>query len=108
MSITPPKVLAVIPARYESSRFPGKMIAPLHGKPLVYHAYERATEADLVDEVVIAADDQRVLDALAPHGARVVLTSPEHQTGTDRVAEIAEASEADIIVNVQGDEPLID
>ncbi len=109
MNILPrPKVLAVIPARYESSRFPGKVIVPLHGKPLVYHAYARACEASLVDEVVIAADDQRILDALAPFGARVVMTRNDHNTGTDRVAEVAAQSDADVIVNVQGDEPLID
>jgi 3-deoxy-manno-octulosonate cytidylyltransferase (CMP-KDO synthetase) len=103
-----PKVLAVIPARYESSRFPAKMIANLKGKPLVYHTYARACEATLVDEVVVAADDERIVEALAPHGVRVILTSPDHHTGTDRVAEAAALSDADIIVNVQGDEPLLD
>lgn len=109
MSVSPhPKVLAVIPARYDSVRFPGKMVADLAGKPLVYHAYARACEASLVDEVVIAADDERIVAALAPLGANVVMTSRDHATGTDRVAEAAARSDAAIIVNVQGDEALID
>jgi len=103
-----PKVLAVIPARYASERFPGKMIVDLEGKPLVWHAYARACKAELVDEVVVAADDERIADALAPHGVNVVMTSPEHTTGTDRVAEVAAQSDAEIIVNVQGDEAMID
>ena len=102
-----PKVLAVIPARYASERFPGKMVADLDGKPLVYHAYARALEAELVDEAVIAADDPQIVEALEPHGAEVVMTSPEHCTGTDRVAEVAAHCDAEIIVNVQGDEALI-
>lgn len=109
MSVSPhPKVLAVIPARYDSVRFPGKMVADLAGKPLVYHAYARACEASLVDEVVIAADDERIVAALAPLGANVVMTSRDHATGTDRVAEAAARSDAAIIVNVQGDEAMID
>lgn len=103
-----PKVLAVIPARYASERFPGKMIVDLEGKPLVWHAYARACQAELVDEVVVAADDERIADALEPHGVNVVMTSPEHSTGTDRVAEVAAQSDAAIIVNVQGDEAMID
>lgn len=84
------------------------MIAPLAGKPLVLHAYERARQAALVDEAIIAADDPRIVDAVAPFGARVVLTSPHHATGTDRIAEVAAGSDAALIVNVQGDEALID
>lgn len=109
MSVSPhPKVLAVIPARYDSVRFPGKMVADLAGRPLVHHAYARACEASLVDEVVIAADDDRIAQALAPFDARVVMTSRDHATGTDRVAEAAARSDASIVVNVQGDEALID
>lgn len=103
-----PLVLCVVPARYKSTRFPGKIIAPLQGKPLVLHAYERALRASLVDEVLIAADDSAVVDALRPHGARVVMTRQDHPSGTDRIAEVAAAHPADIIVNVQGDEPLMD
>ena len=103
-----PKILAVIPARFDSVRFPGKMIAELDGRPLVHHAYMRAKAATLLDDVVIAADDERIVAALAPFDANVILTSRDHATGTDRVAEAARKSDADIIVNVQGDEALID
>jgi len=103
-----PKILAVIPARYASTRFPGKMIAPLAGKPLVYHTYLRACEARLVAETVVATEDERVAAALRPLGVRVVMTRADHPSGTDRVAEVAAGSDAAIIVNVQGDEPLIE
>ena len=100
-------VLAVIPARYGSTRFPGKMIVPLGGKPLVYHTCQRAFEAKLVSDVVVATDDRRVVDALADYALNVVMTRADHASGTDRVAEVAEKSSAEIIVNIQGDEPLI-
>jgi 3-deoxy-manno-octulosonate cytidylyltransferase (CMP-KDO synthetase) len=100
--------VAVIPARYESKRFPGKVIAPLAGKPLVVHTYEQACKSTLVSRCVIATDDARVAEAVKPYGAEVVMTRTDHATGTDRLAEVAEAIEADIYVNVQGDEPLID
>jgi len=103
-----PFVLGVVPARFASTRFPGKVIANLAGKPLVLHAYERAKRAALLDDVIIAADDQRIVDALAPFGARVVMTSARHATGTDRIAEVIQGEDADIVVNVQGDEALID
>lgn len=103
-----PRVLAVVPARYASTRFPGKIIAPLAGKPVVLHTAERARSASLVDEVVIATDAQEVVDALAPHGVVPVMTRPDHESGTDRIAEVAAGRDAGIIVNVQGDEPLID
>lgn len=103
-----PKILAVVPARYASTRFPGKVIAPLAGKPLVYHAYAQARKAALVSRVVVATDDARVVEALAPLGVELVMTRDDHPSGTDRIAEVAAQSEADIIVNVQGDEPLID
>ena len=103
-----PRVLCVVPARYASTRFPGKIIASLAGKPLVLHAYERAKRAQLIDDVIIAADDPRVRDVIVPFGARVVMTRPEHPTGTDRIAEAVSGEDADIVVNVQGDEALID
>lgn len=102
------KVLAVIPARYGSTRLPGKVLADLAGKPLVWHVYNRASQASLVDEVLVATDDRRVVDALEPLGVRVLLTRDDHATGTDRLAEVARQCPADILVNVQGDEPLID
>lgn len=102
------KVLAVIPARYASTRLPGKVLAEVGGQPLVMHAYERARAATLVDDVVVATDDERVVKALAPLGAKVIMTRADHPSGTDRIAEVAEGSGAEIIVNVQGDEALID
>jgi 3-deoxy-manno-octulosonate cytidylyltransferase (CMP-KDO synthetase) len=101
-------ILAVIPARYESSRFPGKVIAPLAGKPLVQHTYERTALASCVDEVCIATDSAIVADALKPFETKVVMTRGDHLSGTDRIAEVATNSSARIVVNVQGDEPLID
>jgi len=101
-------VLAVIPARFASTRFPGKMIAPLAGKPLVVHTYAQACKAELVSHALIAADDDRVIEAVRPHGVAVVMTRAGHPSGTDRIAEVAEHADASIIVNVQGDEPLID
>jgi len=103
-----PTVLAVVPARFASTRFPGKVIAPLAGKPLVAHTYARACESRLVTSAVVATDDERVVQALEPHGVRVVMTRPDHPSGTDRIAEVASNTDAAIIVNVQGDEPLID
>ena len=102
------KVLAVIPARFASTRFPGKIIAPLAGRPLVAHVYERTCQARLVQEAVVATDAPEVRDALEPLGIPVVMTRPDHPSGTDRIAEVAQDRDADIIVNVQGDEPLID
>ncbi len=102
------KVLAVIPARFASTRFPGKIIAPLAGKPLVVHTFERTRQARLVDEVIVATDDARVAAAVAPYGVPVAMTRGDHPSGTDRIAEVAARSDAAIVVNVQGDEPLID
>ena len=102
------EILAIIPARFASQRFPGKVIAELAGKPLVVHTYERTIQAKRISKAVIATDDQRVVDALAPYEIEVVMTSPDHPSGTDRIAEVARTSTADIIVNVQGDEPMLD
>jgi 3-deoxy-manno-octulosonate cytidylyltransferase (CMP-KDO synthetase) len=103
-----PDVLGVIPARYGSTRFEGKIIAPLEGKPVVVHVYERTLRTRLVSKAIIATDDERVRDAVAPFGADVVMTRRDHPSGTDRIAEAVADSNAEIIVNVQGDEPLID
>ena len=100
--------LAVIPARYASTRFPGKMIAELAGKPLVWHAWNKAQSASLITEAIVAVDDERIVDALKPYGVPVVMTRPDHACGTNRIAEVAEERDVDIIVNVQGDEPMID
>ncbi|MCG8379263.1 MAG: NTP transferase domain-containing protein [Proteobacteria bacterium] len=103
-------VVAVIPARYASKRFPGKVLAAKTGKYLIQHVYERVSQTALVRRVVIAADDQRVADAVRSFGGEVVMTRPHHPSGTDRVAEVAEALDdaVDVLVNVQGDEPEIE
>jgi 3-deoxy-manno-octulosonate cytidylyltransferase (CMP-KDO synthetase) len=102
-----PRVLAVIPARFASSRFEGKVLAKLAGKPLVQHVYERTSGCAAVDRTVVATDDSRVADAVAAFGGEVEMTSPEHRNGTERVAEVASRGDAPVILNVQGDEPLI-
>ena len=102
------KVIGVIPARYNSSRLEGKPLADIHGKPMVQHVYEIARKARHLDSVVVATDDERIAAAVGRFGGEVAMTSPAHASGTDRVAEVASASDADIVVNVQGDEPLLD
>lgn len=99
-------VVAIIPARWASTRFPGKPLVKLRGKPLVQHVWERACRAKGVDEVIVATDDMRIAEAAFDFGAEVAMTSPKHPTGTDRLAEVAQRlKSARIIVNVQGDEP---
>ncbi len=101
-------VFAIIPARYSSVRLPGKMLLPIAGKPLILHTVERAREAATVDEVIVATDDERIFDAVTAIGHKAVMTSSEHQSGSDRIAEVARyLPEGSIIVNVQGDEPVI-
>jgi 3-deoxy-manno-octulosonate cytidylyltransferase (CMP-KDO synthetase) len=108
-SSTPrPHVLAVIPARYGSTRFPGKPLADLDGRPMLEHVYRRATACPLVSRVIVATDDLRIATRVNEFGGEVRLTRPDHQTGTDRLAEVAATIDCDIIVNVQGDEPLLD
>lgn len=102
------KITVVIPARYSSTRFEGKALADICGKPMVQHVYERASLASLVSEVIVATDDERIASAVSSFGGRAVMTSRAHETGTDRLAEVAARLESDIIVNVQGDEPLIE
>lgn len=104
----PPRVLGVIPARFASSRFPGKALVTLKNKPILQHVFERASQAKTLSRLLIATDDQRIFDAAASFGAEVVMTRPDHLSGTDRVSEAASHSDAGIIVNIQGDEPLID
>lgn len=102
------KITAIIPARYASTRFEGKAIADIMGKPMVQHVYERASRASLVSEVIVATDDERIAAAVRAFGGCVEMTSSTHETGTDRLAEVGRRIDADIIVNVQGDEPLIE
>ncbi|MBC24049.1 MAG: 3-deoxy-manno-octulosonate cytidylyltransferase [Phycisphaerae bacterium] len=99
--------IVIIPARYASVRFPGKVLADATGSPMIQHVWERAVKAPSVQRVLIATDDERVMEACDRFGAEAVMTSPEHANGTSRVAEAALGLQADIIVNVQGDEPEI-
>ena len=101
------KVIGVIPARYASSRFEGKALALLGGRPLVQHVYERSSRAKRLDEVFIATDDARIADAVRSFGGNAVMTSVTHTSGTDRIAEAASRMDVDVVVNIQGDEPFI-
>ena len=100
------RTAVVIPARYGSSRFPGKVLAQLAGKPMIQHVFERA-KASKADMCLIAADDQRVIDACASFGAQAIMTDPKLPSGSDRIAAALSGIEADIVINVQGDEPLL-
>jgi 3-deoxy-manno-octulosonate cytidylyltransferase (CMP-KDO synthetase) len=100
-------VVALIPARYDSTRLPGKVLVDVFGKSMIEHVYRRVSQASSVGVVMVATDDQRILDTVEQFGGRGRLTSTGHQSGTDRIAEIAEGLTADLIVNVQADEPLI-
>jgi len=102
------RVTVIIPARYAATRFPGKPLAELWGKPLIWHVWERARRARSAHRVLIATDDLRIASAARAFGAEVAMTRGDHPTGTDRVAEAAGPIETDLVVNVQGDEPLID
>jgi len=103
-----PSVLVVIPARYASIRFPGKPLAPIAGKPMIQHVVEHVRLASLPSHIVVATEDPRIKSAVESFGAEAILTRPDHRTGTDRIAEVATQIPADIYINVQGDEPLID
>lgn len=102
-----PKVTLVIPARYASTRFPGKPLALLRGKPMLQWVWEGAKTSTFGTRVVVATDDQRIHDAARDFGAECVMTRADHPTGTDRVAEVAQHDDGEIYINVQGDEPLI-
>jgi 3-deoxy-manno-octulosonate cytidylyltransferase (CMP-KDO synthetase) len=104
-------VLALIPARYASTRFPGKPLAPIAGRPMIEHVFSRARAVPSVDRVVVATDDERILEAVLAFGGEAVLTRPDHPSGTDRLAEAADllgALDQDVVVNIQGDQPAFD
>ena len=101
------KVIGVIPARLDSTRFPAKVLADLWGKPIIQHVYERARKAKRLDEVLIATDDEKIFDTAKKFGAEVVITSKKHLTGTDRVSEAVKKNNAEIVINIQADVPLI-
>jgi len=100
--------IAVIPARFASSRFPGKPLAKQTGRFLVQHVWERVRAAACLDRVIVATDDERIAEAVGSFGGEVMLTRADHQSGTDRVAEVCRDLECDLVVNVQGDEPEIE
>lgn len=103
------KILGIIPARYQSSRFPGKPLIDLKGKSMIQRVYEQCQKAALLAEVVVATDDQRIYDHVASFGGKVTMTSSEHPSGTDRCGEVAkDYPDFDVFVNIQGDEPLIE
>ncbi len=103
------KIICVIPARYASTRLPGKPLADIAGKPMIVRVYERALQAKIPSEVIAAVDDERVFEAVKAAGGNAVMTKKDHPTGTDRLAEVAlKCEDADVIINIQGDEPLID
>lgn len=100
-------IIAIIPARYGSTRFPGKSLALISGKPMIQWVYERTKKSRLVNRVIVATDDDRIAKAVAAFNGEAMMTSPTHPTGTDRIAEVAKGLDCSYVVNVQGDEPLI-
>ena len=101
------KIIGVIPARYKSSRFPGKPLVSICGRPMIYWVYEQAKKVTEFDEIYVATDDERIRDACIEYNMKVIMTSEHHETGSDRVAEVASKVEGDLFVNIQGDEPVI-
>lgn len=102
------KIIGVIPARYKSSRFQGKPLADICGKPMVWWVYNQAMKVKDIDEIYVATDDDRIYNTCKELDVKVILTSEKHKTGTDRLGEVAEKIQADLYVNIQGDEPLIE
>jgi len=105
------KIYGIIPARYGSTRLPAKILADIAGKPMIQHVYERARQSSSLHRLVVATDDERILERVQGFGGEALKTSPAHPSGTDRVAEAArilQAKEADLIVNIQGDQPLFE
>ncbi|MDD5669529.1 MAG: 3-deoxy-manno-octulosonate cytidylyltransferase [Candidatus Omnitrophica bacterium] len=100
-------VIGVIPARYSSTRFQGKVLVDIGGKPMIQHVWERAKQSLVLDDLIIACDDERVVEAAKAFGAKVVLTAKGHVSGTDRIVEVVNPLDVKIVINIQGDEPLI-
>jgi len=107
-TLPPPQVIAVIPARYDATRLPGKPLADIGGRPMIEHVYRRTASARGVDAVVVATDDERIAAAVRGFGGIAMMTGTAHRTGTDRIAEVAANLPCEIVLNVQGDEPLIE
>ncbi|WP_303816911.1 3-deoxy-manno-octulosonate cytidylyltransferase [Selenomonas ruminantium] len=102
------KIIGVIPARYQSSRFPGKPLADICGKPMIWWVYQQCKKVDDFDAVYVATDDEQIFNKCKELGVAVIMTSDKHPTGTDRIGEVARKVPADLIVNIQGDEPLLE
>jgi len=102
------RVVGIIPARYEAVRLPGKVLADIAGRPMIEHVYQRASQAQSLDQLLVATDDERIAQVVRDFGGRAVMTSPQHKSGSDRIAEVAAKLECDVVVNIQGDEPLIE
>jgi 3-deoxy-manno-octulosonate cytidylyltransferase (CMP-KDO synthetase) len=102
------RIVGVIPARYASSRFPGKPLADIHGKPMIWWVYQQAKKVAELDEVIVATDDERIRDAVESFGGHTLMTSNKHPTPADRIHEVSEKASADLYVEINGDEPLID
>jgi len=107
MTTTSPRIVGMIPARLAATRLPGKVLLDIAGKPMVQHVYERARQSRHLSEVIVATDSDEVWAAVRGFGGKAVMTSPDHASGTDRLAEVARASDCDLVVNIQGDEPLM-
>ncbi len=103
-----PRIIGVIPARYGSSRFEGKVLVDIAGKSMIQRVYERARQSKTLDELLVAVDDPRVQSCVEAFGGKAILTGADHQSGTDRIAEVVEPRPVDIVVNIQGDQPLLD
>lgn len=101
-------VVGIIPARYSSTRLPGKPLLLIHGKPMIQRVYEQTKKSNLINRVIVATDDKRIFNCVKEFCGEVMMTSANHQSGTDRIAEVAKKIKCDIVVNIQGDEPFID
>jgi 3-deoxy-manno-octulosonate cytidylyltransferase (CMP-KDO synthetase) len=101
------RIIGVIPARYDSSRFPGKPLIDLKGKSMIQRVYEGASKAKMISEIIVATDDERIFNHVKSFGGKAIMTSQDHTTGTDRCAEVARNIACDIVINIQGDEPLV-
>jgi len=101
------KIIGVIPARYDSTRFPGKPLVNINGKPMIQHVWESTKKSKLINELYVATDDKRIFDAVTGFGGNAVMTSKKHKSGSDRIGEVLKNIECGIVVNIQGDEPFI-
>ncbi len=102
------EAIGIIPARYGSTRLDGKVLAPIAGKPMIQHVWEQAKKVKILDDLIIAADDERIIDVVKKFGGKAIFTAKEHRSGTDRLTEIANPLEVKVVVNIQADEPMID